>query len=305
MLAFIVRRLLWTVPVALLVILFTFLLVRQIAIGPFATENLPSAVQERFNLDKPWYTQYAIYVTNLLSLDLGPSRIFSDRTVTDIISEQFPNSALLGVLAFGWALAFGIPAGILAALRANSRIDYAVMALANLGFAVPNFLVATLLIHFIAGKLAWLPTNGWPDEHWELDRHVILPSLTLSFVPMAYFARLVRGAMIETMRADYVRVATAKGLRTERVVTVHVLRNSLIPVVTAAGPLAGQLMKGGFVLETVFSVPGIGRYFVTGVISRDYFLVLGITVALAVTIIVLNFVVDVLYTFLDPRTRDG
>lgn len=133
MLAFIVRRLLWTVPVVLLVILFTFLLVRQIAIGPFATENLPSAVQERFNLDTPWYTQYGLYVKNLLSLDLGPSRIYPDRTVTDIISEQFPNSALLGALAFGWALAVGIPAGILAALRVNSRIDYAVMVLATSG----------------------------------------------------------------------------------------------------------------------------------------------------------------------------
>jgi oligopeptide transport system permease protein len=301
---FVLRRVLWTIPVLLLVILFTFLLVRAIATGPFSPENAPPAIQGKFHLDKPWYEQYAYYVKSVFTLDLGPSRM-RGRTVDDIIAQQYPNSLLLGLLALAWAFAIGIPAGLVAALRPRSVLDFTVMGLSTVGFAFPNFLVATLLIYYFSVKLGWFPTSGWPDEHWELDRHVVLPSLTLSLVPMAWFARLLRGSVLETIGQDYVRAARAKGLRGEQVIVRHVLKNSLFPLVTAAGPIIGFLITGSFVVEWIFSIPGIGRYFITAAFARDYFLVLGITVVLSVTIIVANLLVDLAYFALDPRTRDA
>jgi oligopeptide transport system permease protein len=302
---FVLRRVLWTIPVLLLVILFTFLLVRAIATGPFSPENAPPAVQSKFHLDKPWYEQYAFYVKGVVTLDLGPSRTFRGRTVNDIVAEQYPNSLLLGLLALAWALAIGIPAGLIAALRPGSVLDFTVMGLSTIGFAFPNFLVATLLIYYFSVKLGWFPTSGWPDEHWELDRSVVLPSLTLSLVPMAWFARLLRGSVLETIGQDYVRAARAKGLRSTQIILRHVLKNSLFPLVTVAGPIIGYLITGSFVVEWIFSIPGIGRYFITAAFSRDYFVVLGITVLLSVTIIFANLLVDLAYFALDPRTRDA
>jgi ABC-type dipeptide/oligopeptide/nickel transport system permease component len=301
----VLRRVLWTIPVLLLVILFTFLLVRAIATGPFTPENAPPAVQSKFHLDKPWYEQYAFYVKGVFTLDLGPSLSHRDRTVNDIIAQQYPNSFLLGLLALAWAVGIGIPAGVIAALRPGSALDFAVMGLSTVGFAFPNFLVATLLIYYFSVKLGWFPTSGWPDEHWELDRSVVLPSLTLSLVPMAWFARLTRGGMLETMGQDYVRAARAKGLRSKQVIVRHVFKNSLFPLVTAAGPIIGALITGTFVVEWIFSIPGIGRYFITAAFARDYSVVLGITVVLSVTIIVANLLVDLAYFALDPRTRDA
>jgi oligopeptide transport system permease protein len=302
---FVLRRVLWTIPVLLLVVLFTFLLVRAIATGPFSPENAPPAVQSKFHLDKPWYEQYAFYVKGVVTLDLGPSRTFRGRTVNDIIAEQYPNSLLLGLLALAWAFAIGIPAGLIAALRPRSVLDFTVMGLSTVGFAFPNFLVATLLIYYFAVKLGWFPTSGWPSKHWELDRRVVLPSLTLSLVPMAWFARLLRGSVLETIGQDYVRAARAKGLRSKQIIFRHVLKNSLFPLVTVAGPIIGYLITGSFVVEWIFSIPGIGRYFITATFSRDYFVVLGITVILSATIIVANLLVDLAYFALDPRTRDA
>ena len=195
----------------------------------------------------------------------------------------------------------GVPLGAIAALRANSVADYAAMFFSNLGFAVPSFLVATLLIYFFA--LKWdlgFPTSGWTT--WESK---VLPSIALGLAPMAYFARLVRGTMLETLQQDYIRTARAKGLRWRYVVAKHVLRNSLIPVVTAAGPLLGFLITGSFVIEQIFAIPGIGRYYVTAVTGRDYSVVMGLTVLLSVIVILANMLVDILYGILDPRTRDA
>jgi len=306
MAAYIIRRVIWTVPVVLLVILMTFLLMRQIEGNPFRkTERaVPAAVQEnlerKFKLDKPWYVQYASYVKGVATGDLGPSLVLRDRSVNDIVKEQFPNSIELGMYAFGWAVLLGVPAGIVAALRPNSRFDYGAMLFSNVGFALPNFLVATLLIYYVSLKWGILPTSGWVS--W---KHKLLPSLTLGLVPMAYFARLVRGTMLETLQADYVRTAKAKGLRWRRVVGLHVLRNSLIPVVTAAAPLLGYIITGSFIVENIFAVPGIGRYYVTAVSARDYSVVMGLTVLLSIIVIVANLVVDVLYGILDPRTREA
>jgi oligopeptide transport system permease protein len=174
------------------------------------------------------------------------------------------------------------------------------MLFANLGFAIPTFLVSTLFIYFFAAQLGWFPTNGW-----DTPASKVLPVVALSLGPLCYFARIVRGQMLETLQQDYVRTAKAKGLRHRRVVGVHVLRNSLIPAVTAAGPLLGFLVTGSFIIENIFAIPGIGRYYVTSVSGRDYSTVMGITVLLAILIIVANLVVDILYGFLDPRTRDA
>jgi oligopeptide transport system permease protein len=305
----IVRRVLWTIPVILLVILMTFLLMRQIEGNPFRTSEraIPASIQAtleaKFGLDDPWWKQYVRYVTGVASFDLGPSLVLRNRDVNDIVREHFPPSLELGALAMLFALVFGIPLGLLAALRANKWPDYTAMFVANVGFAVPSFLIATLLIYFFAvrwGDIFDIPTSGWTT--WQSK---ILPTIALGLGPMAYFARLTRGSVLETLQQDYIRTARAKGLRRRRVVVVHTLRNSLIPVVTAAGPILGFLITGSFVIEQIFAIPGIGRYYVTAVTGRDYSVVMGLTVLLAMIVIVANMVVDILYGILDPRTREA
>jgi oligopeptide transport system permease protein len=305
----IIRRVLWTVPVILLVILMTFLLMRQIEGNPFrhSERAIPESIQRnleaKYGLDDPWYVQYVRYVRDVATFDLGPSLVLRNRDVNDIVREHFPPSLELGALAMLFALVFGIPLGLLAALRANKWPDYSAMVVANVGFAVPSFLVATLLIYFFAvrwGDIFDVPTSGW--DTWQSK---ILPTIALGLGPMAYFARLTRGSVLETLQQDYIRTARAKGLRRRRVVVVHTLRNSLIPVVTAAGPILGFLITGSFVIEQIFAIPGIGRYYVTAVTARDYSVVMGLTVLLAMIVIIANMVVDILYGILDPRTREA
>jgi oligopeptide transport system permease protein len=304
---FIIRRLFWTIPVILLVIFMTFILMRQIAGNPFRTSEraIPVEIQRnlerKFGLDKPWYEQYWQYVKNVATFDLGPSLVLRNRDVNDIVKEHFKVSLELGALSFLFAFVFGVLIGALSGLRANSWLDYTAMFASNVGYALPSFLVATLLIYFFA--LQWdvgLPTSGW--DTWQSK---ILPVIALGLAPMAAFARLVRGTMLETLQQDYIRTARAKGLRWRRVVGLHVLRNSMIPVITAAGPTLGFLITGSFVIEQIFAIPGIGRYYVTAVTARDYSVVMGLTVLLAIIVIFANLVVDILYGFLDPRTRDA
>jgi ABC-type dipeptide/oligopeptide/nickel transport system permease component len=303
---FILRRLVWTIPVILLVILLTFTMMKQIGGNPFrhteraVPESIQRNLERKFHLDDPWYVQYVEYVKNVFTFDLGPSMVLRNRTVNDIVKEQFPRSIELGALAMAFALLVGVPLGAYAALKQNGPADYGAMVFANLGFAIPSFFVATLLIYFVSLKWGLLPTSGW--DSWE---YKILPTIALGLGPMAYFARLARGSMLETLQQDYVRTAKAKGLRWRRIVTLHVLRNSLIPVVTAAGPLLGFLITGSFIIETIFAIPGIGKYYVTAVSARDYSVTMGLTVILAVIIIIANLVVDILYGFLDPRTREA
>jgi oligopeptide transport system permease protein len=308
MLKFIIRRVVWTIPVILLVILITFGLMRQIKGNPFRTteravpESIQRNLEQRYHLDQPWYIQYGYYVKGIVTFDLGPSLVLRNQTVNDIIKDHFPKSLKLGLFSMIWAVLIGVPLGVLAALKQNSSFDYVTMAFVNAGYALPNFLVSTLLIYFFAVKWrGWtgLPTNG--IESWDAW---ILPAIALGHAPMTYFARIVRGSMLETLQQDYIRTAKAKGLRWRRVVGLHVLRNSLIPAVTAAAPLLGYLITGSFIVEFIFGIPGIGRYFVISVTSRDYSVVMGITVMLSVIIIVANLVVDILYGYLDPRTRD-
>jgi ABC-type dipeptide/oligopeptide/nickel transport system permease component len=306
MLKFIVRRIFWTIPVLLAVIFLTFIMMRQIEGNPFRqTERaVPESVQRnlerKFNLDKPWWQQYLYYVKGVATLDFGPSLVLRGQSVNDIMKEHFPKSIELGVYAFIFAVVVGVPLGMVAALRQNTWVDYSAMFFSNIFHALPSFLVATLMIYFIALKADLLPTSGWTG--WE---YKILPAIALGFAPMALFARLVRGTMLETLQQDYVRTARAKGLRYRRVVGLHVLRNSLIPVITAAGPLLGFIITGAFVIELIFNIPGIGQYYVTAVNARDYSVVMGLTVLLSVIIIVANLIVDILYGILDPRTRDA
>jgi oligopeptide transport system permease protein len=274
-LPFIVRRVVWTIPVILLVIFFTFVMMRQIKGNPFQI------------------TERAV-----------PASIQRNRTVNDVITQHFPVSLRLGVFAMLWAVLVGVPLGILSALKQNSIVDYITMACVNAGYAVPNFLVSTLLIYFFAVKwrgIFHLPTNGI-EAGWT---SWILPAAALGHAPMTLFARIVRGSMLETLSQDYIRTAKSKGLRWRRVVGLHVLRNSLIPAVTAAGPLLGYLIAGSFVVEFIFGIPGIGRYFVISVTGRDYSVTMGITVMLSIIIVVANLLVDIAYGFLDPRTRDA
>ena len=319
MAAFALRRVLVTIPILFVVVTLLFFLMRSIGGDPFrhgplvgagtpawAKYNDPkpasiqSNLERRYGLDLPWYEQYANYLQGLVTFDLGPSLTWRNRSVEDIIAEQAPRSFELGLLALAWILVLGVPAGVIAALRAGTRVDDFVRVGSSLAIAVPNFLVATVLIYLGSVKLGLLPTSGWYD--W---RHMLLPSLTLALLPAAILARLVRAAMLETLREDYIRTARAKGLRRRGVVARHVLRNSLIPALAAGGPLLAHLLTGSFVIEHLFEIPGIGRYYVTSVIARDYPLVLAVTVLLAVFVIVANLVVDLLHGALDPRIRDA
>ena len=306
MLKFIVRRIFWTIPVLLVVIFLTFMMMRQIEGNPFrkTERNVPESIQRnlerKFHLDQPWYVQYGYYVKGVFTFDLGPSLVIRGRDVNDIVKTHFPKSVELGLYAFLFAIVVGIPLGIVAALKHNTPIDYAAMFFSNVFHAIPSFLVATLLIYFIALEAGALPTSGWTTPESK-----ILPTIALGFAPMALFARLVRGTMLETLQQDYVRTARAKGLRYRRVVGLHVLRNSLIPVITAAGPLLGFIITGSFVIELIFNIPGIGQYYVTAVSSRDYSVVMGLTVMLSAIVIFANLIVDILYGILDPRTRDA
>jgi ABC-type dipeptide/oligopeptide/nickel transport system permease component len=309
MIRFIIGRILWTIPVLLLVILMTFLMMRHIQGNPFrhseraVSPEIQANLERKFHLDEPWYVQYALYVKGVATFDLGPSLVLRSQSVNDIVKEHFPKSLELGFLAMLFAVVFGIPLGVIAALRPNTVFDYTAMFLSNVGFAVPSFLIATLLIYFFAlkwGDIFGLPTSGW--DSWQSK---ILPVIALGLGPMAYFARLVRGTMLETLQQDYVRTAKAKGLSGRRVLFVHVLKNSLIPAVTAAGPLLGFLITGSFIIEYIFAIPGIGKYYITAVSSRDYSVVMGLTVLLSVIVVLANMVVDILYGVLDPRTREA
>ena len=321
MATFVLRRVLWSIPVMLVVVTAIFFLMRSIGGDPFRHGTLlglsadsrggrfvkygdyrPPAIrrnlEHRYGLDLPWYRQYLNFLEGVATFNYGSSLAFRNTYVNDIVKDRSRPSIELGVLAFLWAFGLGIPLGVLAALRPNSSLDYATRVFSSFGFALPNFLVATLLIYLFAVKLGWLPTGGWSD--W---RHWILPAFTLGLPLMAYCTRLVRGAMLETLEQDFVRAARAKGLRQSRIVAVHALRNSLIPVVTAAGPLLGYLVTGSFIVEMIFGVPGIGRYYVASVLARDYTVVLAITVLLALVFILVNLVVDVIYALIDPRIR--
>jgi len=302
---YILRRLISAIPTLLIIVSIAFFMMRLAPGGPFDQErNLPPEIEanvlKAYGLDKPVIEQYFDYVGGLLRGDFGPSFEFRDFTVRDLIFGGFPASLQLGSLALALAILFGIGFGAYAALHQNSRVDYAVMTLAMTGIAVPNFVMAPILTLILGVYLSLLPVAGWGDGAWI---NKILPVVALALPQIAYISRLTRGSMVEVLNANYILTARAKGLREKIVVNRHALKGALLPVVSYLGPAAAAVMTGSVVIETIFEVPGIGRYFVLGALNRDYPLVMGTVIFYAVLIIALNLVVDLIYAWLDPKVR--
>jgi len=303
MIRFVARRLLEAVPVLFIVVTITFFMVRIAPGGPFDSERdvnptILANLRAHYNLDAPVLVQYTDYLKGLLKGDLGPS--FSDPgfTVNERIAQGFPVSLELGFYALIVALVLGLTTGIIAAVRPNSGWDYSSMSLAMAGICIPNFVLGPLLVLVFGLWLEWLPVTGWDTPGAK-----ILPSLTLGFAYAAYIARLTRGGMLEVLAQDFIRTARAKGLSEARVVLRHGLRGGLQPVISFLGPAAAGLLSGSFVVEMIFQVPGLGRFFVQGAFNRDYTLITGTVLFYAGLIVVLNLAVDVALAWLDPRLR--
>jgi oligopeptide transport system permease protein len=300
---FILGRILQAIPTLLIIATLTFFMTRMAPGGPFDGEKpIPEEIKERieahYGLNKPLHEQFLLYIGNLLQGDLGPSFKYVGWEVSELIAQAFPVSAQLGLCSLAIALALGLPAGIVAALRKNSPWDYVPMSIAMVGICLPTFVLGPALILLFSTKLGWFSPMGWYSMS-----DIVLPSLTLGLFYAAYIARLTRAGMLETLSQDYVRTARAKGASPPRVVLKHALRGGLLPVVTFLGPAFAGLISGSFIIETIFFIPGLGRFFVTAAFNRDYTMVLGTVLFYATLIILLNLVVDVIQAALDPKSR--
>jgi oligopeptide transport system permease protein len=302
-LSYILRRLAEFLPVLFVIVSLSFFMMRLAPGGPFDQERaLPEQVrtniEARYHLNEPLWRQYLQYLGEVARGDLGPSFRYPDRSVNELLGLGFPVSLSLGLCALTVALSLGGMAGILAGLRRNSLLDYVTTSFALFGVSVPNFVLGPILMLVFALWLGWLPLAGWGT--W---RHLILPSVTLGMFYAAYVARLTRAGMLEVIGQDFIRTARAKGLREAAVVFRHALPGAILPVVTYLGPASAAILTGSVVVETIFSIPGVGRYFVSGALNRDYTMVLGTVVFYSVFLLLFNLVVDVLYAYLDPRVQ--
>lgn len=304
---YIIRRVLLLIPSMLAVFTITFFLMHATPGGPWDRTGrpLPAAVVERLNekygLDEPMWRQYLLYLENLvLRGDLGESYSRQGQDVATILLRFFPVSLQLGTLAMLVALLLGVTLGIISAYFHNSWLDTSATFLAIVGVSTPNYVVATTLIIVFSVWLGWLPTGGWDGA---FSVKVIIPTIALALFPMALLARYVRASLLEVWRADYIRTARAKGLGERLILVRHGLRNALVPAVTVAGIAFAEVVTGSFFVESITAVPGIGRYFVTSVMARDYPVIIGTTLLFAAIVMVMNLVVDLLYTWLDPRLR--
>jgi oligopeptide transport system permease protein len=298
-----IRRLFGTLPTLLLIIALAFFMMRLAPGGPFDKERKVTAEVEAnlmaaYHLDEPLPMQFVRYLGNILRGDFGPSFQYKDFTVTELIWGGFPTSLKIGGMAILLAAMIGLTLGTLAALKQNSAIDYAVMALAMTGITIPNFVVAPVLTLVFGLWLSWLPVGGWGS--WS---QVILPTVALGLPQIAAIARLTRGSMIEVLRSNYVRTARAKGLPEHIAITRHAMRAAMVPVVSYMGPAVAGIITGSVIIEQIFSIPGIGRYFVQAALNRDYTLVMGVTIFYGLLIILFNLAVDLMYGLLDPRVR--
>ena len=255
---------------------------------------------EHYGLNDPWYTQYFRYITQILQWDLGPSFKYKDYTVNELVKTAFPVSAKLGVIAFVLAVFFGVLIGTLAAVKQNTWFDYLIMSSSMFGIVVPSFVLAPLLVLLFSVYLRWLPAGGW--QGGELN-YMILPVCGLTFLYIASVARLMRGSVIEVLHSDFIRTAKAKGLPFFYIVSKHVMKPALLPVVSYLGPAFVGIITGSVVIETIFGLPGIGQLYVNGALNRDYSMVLGLTIVIGTLTILFNTVVDILYAFLDPKIR--
>ena len=305
MASFLLRRFLISIPTLLVIVTIAFFMMRIAPGGPFDEERaLPPQIEKNmlaaYDLDQPLVVQYWRYLTGVVQGDFGPSFKYRDFTVAELLITGFPPSLKVGGTAILLAIVVGIALGTIAALRQNSAVDHAVMTTAMTGIAIPNFVMAPLLTLFFGVFLGVLPVAGWGGGSL---RNILLPVIALALPQIAYIARLTRGSMIETLGANYIRTARAKGLREQIVVVRHALKGALLPVVSYLGPATAQLISGSLVIEQIFGIPGIGRYFIQGALNRDYTLVMGTVIVYALMILVLNLIVDVLYGVLDPKVQ--
>ena len=302
MASYLVKRVLMALLALLIITCVTFIIMNLVPGGPCMSEKAPSpevlaALEAKYGLNKPIGEQLINYLKDVLRGDFGVSfRMQKNRPVIEIIQDLFPVSARVGLFAVINAVLIGIPIGCLAAYNRGKVLDSALRVVMTIGISIPSFVVATLLLILLSVNLKILPGMGLTD--W---RNYIMPCFALSFYPMCYIGRMTRSSMLDAINADYIRTARAKGLSSGRIIFKHALRNSLIPGVTYIGPMIAYLLTGGFVVETVFSIPGLGRYFIQSILNRDYPIIMGTTVFLAAFVIMMNLVVDILYKVIDPR----
>ncbi|MEI6876856.1 MAG: ABC transporter permease subunit [Spirochaetota bacterium] len=302
---FIIRRLLSLIPTMFVIVTLSFFLIRFAPGGPFSSEKkLPEAVLQnilkKYHMDESLPRQYLRYLGDILRGDFGPSYKYKESTVNELIAQSFPNSIILGTVALALATLGGIGVGILSALKQNRWQDYSAMSLAVIGISVPLFVIGPILQLVFAMRLKWLPISGWITDRagWAA---IILPAVTLAFPYFAYIARLSRASILEVLRTDYVRTARAKGLKESVVIVKHVLKGSMLPVISYLGPAFSGIITGSLVVESIFLVPGVGRIFVQSALNRDYTLIMGEVIIYSLILVVMNFLVDVAYGFLDPR----
>lgn len=307
MMRYAVQRLAWLIPTLLAMALVTFIVMHATPGSPLDPEapnanplspELQRNLAEKYGLDKPLHVQFLTFLRNAIRLDFGFSYIYKSRTVAEIISETLPISLHLGIMAFLFAVVGGVTLGTLAATRQNSWIDYLCVFLATMGVSLPNFVIGILFIVLFSLTLGLFPVSGW-----DTPRHWVLPTLTLGLAELAIIARYTRASVLDVIRSDYTRTARAKGVAERAVVTRHVLKNALLPVVTYLGPLLAAIGTGSFFVEWIYSVPGMGKFFVLSMSGRDYNMIMGVILLYGTFLGIMNLVVDLVYGFLDPRIR--
>ena len=302
-LKFLISRLLTMVPVFWIVVTMVFFMIRFAPGGPFSSERKVSPqvlrnLEAKYKMDRPLFQQYLAYLNDLVHGDLGPSFKHANRTVNEIISEALPVSAELGLMALFWAILIGVSSGMLAALKPNTIFDYIPMSISILGICAPTFVIGPLMVLLFALTLHWLPVAGWDTWH---DK--VLPSLTLGFAYAAYLSRLTRGGFMEIRNQDFIRTARAKGLSEGKILLKHASRGGLLPVISYLGPAMAGIITGALVTESIFNIPGLGRFFVESALNRDYTVVMGTSLLYFALIFLCNFFVDIIYVILDPRVR--
>jgi oligopeptide transport system permease protein len=305
MTVYVLKRIIASIMTMLVLITITFILMHAVPGGPFSPaeeRKIPPSIlkkmEDKYGLNDPIYIQYFNYLKNLLMGDFGISFKHQDTTVNELIKRGFPVSARVGLVSIITAVVIGIPLGLISSINRGKWIDWACMVFATIGISIPSFVIAVLILYLFAVVLKVLPTFGLST--W---KHYILPVAGLSIGPIAYITRLTRSSMLEVMCQDYIRTAKSKGVHDFFVVTKHALKNAIIPVVTYLGPLIAALLTGSFVIERIFSIPGIGRDYVSGIFDRDYSVILGMTVFYGAFVVIMNLIVDILYALIDPRIK--
>ncbi|MBQ0139566.1 MAG: ABC transporter permease [Kurthia sp.] len=303
MLKYILKRLGYILVALFVIVTITFFLMRIAPGSPFASEKsmppeIEAAMNAEYGLDNPWYIQYKDYLVSTAQLDFGQSMKYKDRSTNDMIAESFPVSLTLGIEAMLLAVGFGVLIGVVTALYHNKFPDYLGTTFAVLGISVPSFILAGLLQYFVGLKLQWLPISGWDGFVYS-----IMPALAIAITHMGFIAKLTRSSMLEQNNSEYVKMARAKGIGKWTTVFKHTLRNALLPVVTYLGPLFAGVITGSFIVEQIFAIPGLGKYFVTSITNRDYTVIMGTTVFYSIILLVGVLIVDILYGIIDPRIK--